>query len=46
MNIDDNWQEPAKVQSRYLKDAILEVLSDKEVSVPETFSIGYTIKWK
>lgn len=44
--IDDNWQEPDKVKSKYLRDAILEVLNNKEVSVPETFSIGCTIKWK
>jgi peroxiredoxin len=44
--IDDNWQEPEKVKSKYLRDAITEVLSGKEVSVPETFSIGCTIKWK
>jgi peroxiredoxin len=44
--IDDNWQEPDKVKSQYLRDAILEVLIEKEVSVPETFSIGCTIKWK
>lgn len=44
--IDDNWQEPDKVKSAYLKEAILEVLKGKEVSVPETFSIGCTIKWK
>jgi peroxiredoxin len=44
--IDDNWQEPDKVKSAYLRDAILEVLKGKEVSVPETFSIGCTIKWK
>lgn len=44
--IDDNWQEPEKVKSKYLRDAIIEVLDGKEVSVPETFSIGCTIKWK
>ncbi len=44
--IDDNWQEPDKVQNHYLRDAISEVLYEKEVSVPETFSIGCTIKWK
>jgi peroxiredoxin len=44
--IDDNWQEPEKVRSKYLRDAITEVLAGKEVSVPETFSIGCTIKWK
>jgi peroxiredoxin len=44
--IDDNWQEPDKVKSAHLREAILEVLGNKEVSVPETFSIGCTIKWK
>ena len=44
--IDDNWQEPEQVKSKYLRDAILEVLGGKHVSVPETFSIGCTIKWK
>jgi peroxiredoxin len=44
--IDDNWREPDKVKNNYLRDAIEEVINDKEVSVPETFSIGCTIKWK
>lgn len=44
--IDDNWQEPDKVQSRYLREAIIEVMEGKDVSMPETFSIGCTIKWK
>jgi peroxiredoxin len=44
--IDDNWQEPQKVNSRYLREALDEILAGKEVSVPETFSIGCTIKWK
>jgi peroxiredoxin len=44
--IDDNWQEPDKVKSAYLREAIIEVLGNIEVSVPETFSIGCTIKWK
>jgi peroxiredoxin len=44
--IDDNWKEPQKVNSSYLRKAIDEILSGKEVSVPETFSIGCTIKWK
>jgi len=44
--IDDNWQEPESVKSRYLRDVILETLAGKQVSVPETFSIGCTIKWK
>lgn len=44
--IDDNWREPERVKSLYLREAILEILGNKEVSVPETFSIGCTIKWK
>jgi peroxiredoxin len=44
--IDDNWQEPGKVQNHYLSDALDELLAEKEISVPETFTIGCTIKWK
>ena len=44
--IDDNWQEPGKVQNHYLKNALDELLAGKEISVPETFTIGCTIKWK
>ena len=44
--IDDNWQEPNKVQNHYLRNALDELLTGKEISVPETFTIGCTIKWK
>jgi peroxiredoxin len=44
--IDDNWQEPNKVQNHYLRNALDELLEGKEISVPETFTIGCTIKWK
>lgn len=44
--IDDNWQEPDKVQNPYLRNALDELLAGKEISVPETFTIGCTIKWK
>ena len=44
--IDDNWQEPNKVQNHYLKNALNELLEGKKISVPETFTIGCTIKWK
>ena len=44
--IDDNWQEPDKVVNHYLEDALVELLDKKEISVPETYSIGCTIKWK
>lgn len=44
--IDDNWQKPDKVQNHYLRNALDELLTGKEISVPETFTIGCTIKWK
>ena len=44
--IDDNWKEPEKVKSKYLRGTLDELLAEKEISVPETFSIGCTIKWK
>jgi len=44
--IDDNWQEPSSVKASYLRNAIDELLAGKEISVPETFTIGCTIKWK
>jgi peroxiredoxin/membrane protein CcdC involved in cytochrome C biogenesis len=44
--IDDNWQDPSAVKQSYLRDALDELLAGKEISVPETFTIGCTIKWK
>jgi peroxiredoxin len=44
--IDDNWKDETKVNSMYLRDAIEELINGKEISVPETFTIGCTIKWK
>lgn len=44
--IDDNWQEPSNVKKRYLREAITQLLEGKQVSEPETFAIGCTIKWK
>jgi peroxiredoxin len=44
--IDDEWSDESKVKSRYLQDAIEELIQGKEISVPETFTIGCTIKWK
>lgn len=44
--IDDNWQEPEKIVNHYLRNAIDELLAGTEISVPETYSIGCTIKWK
>lgn len=44
--IDDNWKEPENVKSSYLREALNELLEGKDISVPETFTIGCTIKWK
>lgn len=44
--IDDNWQNENLVKNRYLENAIIEYLKDEEISIPETFTIGCTIKWK
>jgi peroxiredoxin len=44
--IDDNYKDPAAVKSRELADAINEIIAGKPVSVPETFAVGCTIKWK
>jgi peroxiredoxin len=44
--IDDNWQFPEKVKNKYLRNAVDELLAGRELSIPETFSIGCTIKWK
>ena len=44
--IDDNWKDEKAVKSKYLRDAIIELLEGEEISAPETFSIGCTIKWK
>lgn len=44
--IDDNWQNETRVRNKYLENALDELLSGKTISVPETFAIGCTIKWK
>ena len=44
--IDDNWQEPEKAVNHYLRNTLNEMLEGKDISVPETYSIGCTIKWK
>ena len=44
--IDDNWQDEKNAQTKYLRNAIDEYLAGEEISVPETFTIGCTIKWK
>jgi len=44
--VDDNWQDENSVRSKYLRNALDELLAGKPISVPETFTIGCTIKWK
>ena len=44
--IDDNAQEPEKVDKRYLKDALEAVASGGKVAVQETKSIGCGIKFR
>lgn len=44
--IDDNAQDAAKVQHRYLADALEAVSAGREVAVRETKAIGCSIKFK
>jgi peroxiredoxin len=44
--VDDNHSEPAKVQKRYLKDALEAVSNGKAPAVGETKSMGCGIKFK
>jgi len=44
--IDDNGEEPSKVENAYLKLALEAVLSGNEVAVKETKSIGCGIKFR
>jgi len=44
--MDDNYQKPEAVTQRHLQDAVEAVLAGKPVAVPETHSIGCTIKWR
>jgi len=44
--IDDNGEDPSKVENAYLKLALAAVLADAEVPVKETKSIGCGIKFR
>jgi peroxiredoxin len=44
--IDDNGKDPSKIENAYLKLALEAVLSGEPVPVPETKSIGCTIKFR
>lgn len=43
--IDDNWQDPGKVTSRELRDAIDSLLRGELPKVSDTFPVGCTVKW-
>lgn len=44
--MDDNWKEPEGVKEAYLKVALDSLIAGEKVKVPETYSIGCTIKRK
>jgi peroxiredoxin len=43
--IDDNADSPSKVRRHDLRQALDEVLAGKPVTVPNTVSVGCTVKW-
>jgi len=43
--IDDNWQEPGKVTTNDLRNALDALLAGKPVPAPVTTQVGCTIKW-
>ena len=44
--VDDNRKEPDKVQNHYLKEALDAVVSSKPPALPETKSLGCSIKYR
>ncbi|MFN4182128.1 MAG: thioredoxin family protein [bacterium] len=44
--LDDNWEDPLKVKTPYLRLAIEAVLQGKEPPVTETTPVGCSIKWR
>ncbi len=44
--IDDNWKEPDKVTRRDLKEAIDNLLAERELASEQIPSMGCSIKWK
>ena len=43
--IDDNWQNPQKVNTHDLRDAISKIYAGEKITTPETHTTGCTIKW-
>lgn len=44
--IDENYKDPAGAKSHDLRNALDAIMAGKAPAVPETYSIGCTIKWK
>jgi peroxiredoxin len=44
--VDDNYEDPAAVNTPYLREALEAVLAGREPSTVETTPVGCTIKWK
>jgi peroxiredoxin len=44
--IDNNTEDPAKADKKYVEDAVNALLASKSPDVKETKAIGCTIKWK
>ena len=44
--IDDNADDPSAVKTKYVENAVNELLAGKKVSTASTKAIGCTIKWK
>lgn len=44
--VDDNFDDPAAVETHYLRDALDAVLDGREPPAIETTPVGCTIKWK
>ncbi|GAB3309007.1 thioredoxin family protein [Hymenobacter humi] len=44
--IDDNSEDPKQVKTKYVENAMTEILSGKPASTSSTKAIGCTIKWK
>jgi peroxiredoxin len=44
--IDDNHEYPEKVETKYLENALEELISGKEITMKSTKAVGCGIKWK
>ncbi|TVR82067.1 MAG: thioredoxin family protein [Chitinophagaceae bacterium] len=44
--IDDSWEYPDRVKSKYIENAIYALLKGNEVNPQETQAVGCSIKWK